>query len=95
MVLPMSDALTTAALKGFVRKQVQVSQRREETLKQEDIHSSKNRKIYKYSSGTDGCRVLCRQFSTSSLSLPVYSIKRCSTCWLKMKKPLREVILLL
>jgi len=41
---------------------------------------------------TDGCRVLCHQFSPSSLSLQGSWINRCSTCWLRMKH-LRAVIL--
>ena len=35
--------------------------------------------------GTDGCRVLCRQFSTSSLLLLVRSISRCNSCSPTMK----------
>src|SRR6266705_5149691 len=31
--------------------------------------------------GTDGCRVPSRQFSTSFLTPLEYCIKRCSTCW--------------
>src|SRR5947209_8485136 len=30
--------------------------------------------------GTDGCRILCHQFSTTSLPLLGSCIKRCSTC---------------
>jgi hypothetical protein len=30
--------------------------------------------------------MLCHQFSTSSLSLLEYCIKRCSTCWLRMNQ---------
>src|SRR5436305_14099291 len=39
--------------------------------------------------GTDGFRVLCHQFHTSSLPLWAHCIKRCSTCLLR-KKQLRE-----
>ncbi len=35
-------------------------------------------------SGTDGCRVLCHQFSISSLPRLENSISRCTTCWWKM-----------
>ncbi len=36
-------------------------------------------------SGTDGCRVLCHQFSTSSLLLLAHCISGCNTFWQQMK----------
>ncbi len=44
--------------------------------------------------GTDGCRVLCHQFSISSFSLLGSCIKRCSTYWLRMNH-LRLAIILM
>ena len=38
--------------------------------------------------GTDGFRVLCRQFAPSSFSRQENCIKRCNTFFLKMKNPL-------
>jgi len=43
--------------------------------------------------GTDGCRVLCHQFSTSSLSLLEYCTKKCCTCWLMMNQLGKGVLL--
>ena len=43
--------------------------------------------------GTDGRRVLCHQFSTSSLSLLGYYTKRCSTCWLRMNQLGKAILL--
>jgi hypothetical protein len=40
--------------------------------------------MHKYSTGTDGCRVLCHQFSTSSLLLLGKCISRCNTFLRKM-----------
>ena len=44
--------------------------------------------------GTDGCRILCRQFHTSSFPRRAHSISRCNTFWQKMNY-FREAILLL
>jgi len=54
----------------------------------------KNTTFYKYSTGTDGHRVRCHQFYTSSLLLPENCIKSSNTFSPKMKK-LREALLLL
>jgi len=43
--------------------------------------------------GTDGCRVLCHQFYTSSLLLSAHCIKGFSTFFLRMKR-LQEALLL-
>src|SRR5215470_19660797 len=42
------------------------------------------RKMHKYSNGTDGCRIRCRQFSPSSLPRLENCIFRCTTCWREM-----------
>ena len=57
---------------------------------QKNICSIHSRKIHKYSTGTDGCRILCHQFSTSSLPLREYCIKRCSTFWSRRQTPQRN-----
>jgi len=36
--------------------------------------------------GTDGFRLLCHQFSTSSLPRRANCIKRCNACLLRMKQ---------
>jgi len=51
-------------------------------------------KLHYLASGTDGHRVLCRQFYTSSLHPQANCIKSSNTFLLKMKK-LRKAILLL
>src|SRR6266566_61706 len=43
--------------------------------------------------GTDGFRVLCRQFFPSSLPRQEACITRCNVCWLR-RKELREALLL-
>jgi hypothetical protein len=50
--------------------------------------------MHKYSTGTDGCRILCHQFSTSSLLRLGNCTSRCNTFWQQMKL-LRETTLLL
>ena len=57
-----------------------------EIRRRKNICSMITRKIHKYSTETDGCRMLRHQFSTTSLSLLAYYIKRCSTCWLRMNQ---------
>ena len=46
-------------------------------------------------SGTDGCRVLCHQFSTSSLLLLVHSISRYKPCSLTTKHMTSDLLRLL
>jgi hypothetical protein len=47
----------------------------------------------KHRTGTDGFRILCRQFYTSSLPRQAYCIKGCNVCLLR-RKQLGEAILL-
>ena len=77
----------------LLRTQSQESQHREETSMNKNRISNNTRKMNKYSTGTDGCRVLCRQFSTSSFSLLAYCIKRCSTYWLRMNQLGKAILL--
>ncbi len=51
---------------------------------QKNRYSINSRNTHKYSTGTDGCRVLCHKFSTSSLPCLENSISRCTTCRQKM-----------
>ena len=51
-----------------------------------------NRNMIKYSTGTDGIRVLCHQFVPSSLSRRAHCLRKFSTCFLR-RNQLREAIL--
>jgi len=71
--------------------------RRKEVIERSNPRSTHGACCYlvrKQPTGTDGFRVLCHQFITSSFPLLGNCIKRCSTCLLR-RKELREALLLL
>jgi hypothetical protein len=82
-------------LRACVRRLKQESQRGEELSRLKNKRSNNTGKMHKYSTGTDGCRMLSHQFSTSSLSLLEYYIKRCSACWLRMNQLGKAILLFL
>jgi hypothetical protein len=72
-------------LRACVRRLKQESQRGEELSRLKNKRSNNTGKMHKYSTGTDGCRVLCHQFSPSSLLRRANCISRSNRCSLTVK----------